>query len=105
MSDKSEIEAIRARDAKAWIPWPRTGAYGLGATCRHGDHPCDCKQGCDPVECETDRRTLLAHIDALEARVARANELLRLCKQSGYFTNQHLVDAYLADAALAEGKP
>jgi hypothetical protein len=27
---------------------PRTGAYGPGATCKHGVHPYECIQGCDP---------------------------------------------------------
>ena len=25
-----------------------TGAYAPSATCKHGVHPFDCKQGCDP---------------------------------------------------------
>jgi hypothetical protein len=29
------------------VNWPRTGAYGEGATCRHGVHPYECVW-CDP---------------------------------------------------------
>ena len=27
---------------------PRTGAYAPEATCKHGVHPYDCREGCDP---------------------------------------------------------
>jgi hypothetical protein len=27
---------------------PMTGAYGPDATCKHGVHPYQCTQGCDP---------------------------------------------------------
>jgi len=30
---------------------PMTGAYGPGATCKHGVHPFECKEGCDPHIC------------------------------------------------------
>ena len=29
---------------------PRTGAYAPSATCKHGIHPFDCTQGCNPNE-------------------------------------------------------
>lgn len=28
--------------------YPMSGAYAPTATCKHGDHPYDCKLGCDP---------------------------------------------------------
>ena len=62
MSDKSEIEAIRARDAG------RKYVTGI-------------------VEAQVwqDRRALLAHVDALEARVARLEGALRAMVATGKY--------------------
>lgn len=32
------------------MKYPKSGAYGPSATCRHGIHPYDCYDGCDPHE-------------------------------------------------------
>jgi hypothetical protein len=33
---------------------PRTGAYAPEATCKHGVHPYDCRDGCDPHDAPFD---------------------------------------------------
>ena len=90
MSDKSELEAIRARDA-AWSI-----------------------QNCVTEHGSSDRRALLTHVDALEARVARLegaldqifNVVVILPKVSGFTISGSLVEAIenarVARAALAK---
>ena len=49
--------------------YPMTGAYAPTATCKHGDHPYDCRQGCDPHE--------HARYDHLHARIRELEAALR----------------------------
>lgn len=43
---------------------PRTGAYAPSATCKHGTHPFDCREGCCPPENRT-HAELVADYDRL----------------------------------------
>ena len=43
-----ELSAAERLEIKKTLT--RTGAYGPTATCKHGIHPYECTQGCDPYK-------------------------------------------------------
>jgi hypothetical protein len=64
MTSKPLVQRLREE-------YPRTGAYAPEATCRHGIHPYDCRQGCSPPgfeaadELESYRAALKVALQAL----------------------------------------
>lgn len=81
--------------------YPMTGAYAPTATCKHGDHPYDCRQGCDPHE--------HARYDHLHARsmAAMNGEILtvQLLKEPLYSPEQLRVQVgKMHPASYAKGK-
>jgi hypothetical protein len=79
---QSLVERLRAE-------YPRTGAYAPEATCRHGIHPYDCRNGCAPPTFEAadeierlTRELAAAKTDAQKAHThavdeCKANDRLR----------------------------